>query len=165
MNIDRSCNHSDLKRFVNMLAELGIKSGDGYFIRPEQLTDGKGVKANCNGLKFYIYLNSKDVRKIASNEFYSMDDARKILRKIVRLCYCYMIIDEKKNIIDKCGNKYSRKTNKGTTKMLKKLDTSVIYSNILYEDLDLAKSECNKLNKNNSNFKVVTTVDYWNKTI
>lgn len=161
----RRCNNIELKKFVNLLSELGIKNGDGYFIRPEQLTDGKGVKAICNGLPFYVYMNDKGIKKIASNEFETIEDARKILRKIIRLSYCYMIIDKDKYVIDKNGNKYERKIGKKHTKMMKKLDTSVIYSNILYDDLEQAEIECNKLNKNSSNFTVVTTVDYWNKAI
>ena len=92
----RRCNTNELNNFIKLLTELGIKSGEGYFIRPEQLTDGKGVKAACNGLTFYIYLNSKGAKKIASNKFNTIEDARKILRKITKLCYCYLIIDKDK---------------------------------------------------------------------
>lgn len=161
----RKCNTSELNEFVKLLAEFGIKNGKGYFIRPEQLTEGRGIKAVCNGITFYIYLNSKGAKKIASNEFNTIDEARKILKKIVRLCYCYLILDKDKYVIDKNGNKFERKIGKKTMKTLNKLDTSFIYSNILYEDLAQATLDCNKLNKNSNNFTVVTTVDYWNKAI
>lgn len=161
----RRCNTNELNNFIKLLTELGIKSGEGYFIRPEQLTDGKGVKAACNGLTFYIYLNSKGAKKIASNKFNTIEDARKILRKITKLCYCYLIIDKDKYVIDKDLNRFERKVGKKTMKTLNKLDTSFIYSNILYEDLSQATLVCNKLNKNSNKFTVVTTVDYWNKAI
>lgn len=160
---DRKCNEPYIKKIIQLLEKYQLKNGGGYYAKPEEFTNGRAVKVLSNGLLFDIYINDYGAMKIADNKFKSLHEAEQILRKVIRLSKAYLILDEDGYVIDKDGNRYI-KEGKRKTKRLKKLDTSFIYSNLLYENKDQVEMDCNKLNLiNKINCSVVTTVDYWNK--
>lgn len=161
---DRRCNEPYIKKIVQLLEKYDFKNGGGYYAKPEEFTNGRAVKVVSNGLFFDIYVNDYGAMKIADNKFKNLHEAELILRKIKRLTNAWLILDKDGYVIDKDGDKYIKEHSKKKTKRLKKLDTSFIYSNLLYEDKHQAELDCNKLNLiNKINCVVVSTVDYWSK--
>lgn len=156
--------HFNLKEIVDYLNKKGFTTYGDRPIKPEQCTGGKGCEVYYKGLKFYVYINERDVRKIGPNRFRYNDEAYKIINKIIRLINAFGIytIKGKKNkeikIIDKEGNVLSKR--------LPKLSADYIYGGILFENKAEALEYANKLLLNNGvNCSVTNMVAYWNKTI
>lgn len=151
----------NLKQIVTYMNENGFTTYGNRPIKPEQCTGGNGCEVYYKGLKFYIYLNNKGVKKIGPNRFTYNCEAYKIINKIIKLVNSFGVytVDKKKvRIINKHGEIESKR--------LPKLDTNYIYGNTLFQNKDDAKEFANKLLIiNGVNCSVTNMVDYWNKTI
>lgn len=155
--------HFELKEILDYMNKLGFRTTQNRYIKPEQCTGGKGCEVYINGIKFFIYMNNKDVRKIHTNRFRYNDEAYRIIRKIKRLAYGYVLYyikgKKRKTIvtIDKDGN---------DTKYIKKFSANTIYSNIVFDNYEDALTHSNKLKLNNGlDCSIMSLADYWNKNV
>lgn len=159
-----STKYYDLDKIVKYMNDNGFTTYGDRPIKPEQCTGGKGCEVYYKGLKFYIYVNDRNVRKIGPNRFRYNDEAYRIIRKIIRLSNAFAVytIKGKKNKIVKVIDKEG----KVLSKRLPKLDTNFRYADILFENKAEALEYANKLVLNNGvNCSVTNMVAYWNKTI
>lgn len=152
----------NLDKIVQYMNNLGFTSYGSRKIKPEQCTGGKGCEVYYKGLKFYVYINKKNIKKIGENTFNCNNDAYKIIRKMARLANCFGVYTlDKRNkvrIIDKDGNIVKKR--------LPKLNAKYRYSNILFDSRAEAEDFANKLLITNGvSCSVTNMVNYWNKTI
>ena len=155
--------HFNINEIIAYMNKLGFRTTRDREIKPEQLTGGHGCDIYINGIKFFIYINKKDIRKIHNNPFRYNNEAYQIIRKIKRLAYGYILytVKGKKNKkivpIDKNGNK---------TGYINKFDANMIYGNIVFDNYDEALAHSNKLKLNNGiDCSVTSLANYWNKNI